>query len=253
MQKRTFERLAPWVVTVVMFLLWEIICRLGGIPEYFLPAPTVIFDAMFTFHDALIEDSLYTLLSTSMGFGIAVVFGLLLGLLIGWSKTIYLGLYPVMVGFNSVPKVAVVPILVFWFGIGIVPAVLTAFLISFFPIVVNVATGLATTEPELEDVLRSLGASKLDIMLKVGIPDAIPFFFGSLKVAITLAFVGAVVSETVASNHGVGHLMLSAQANFEVPLVFAGLLVLAFEGIVMYAIFAAIEQRTAKWAYRSHQ
>ena len=253
MQKRTLERLAPWVVTVVMFLLWEIICRLGGIPEYFLPAPTVIFDAMFTFHDALIEDSLYTLLSTSMGFGIAVVFGLLLGLLIGWSKTIYRGLYPVMVGFNSVPKVAVVPILVFWFGIGIVPAVLTAFLISFFPIVVNVATGLATTEPELEDVLRSLGASKLDIMLKVGIPDAIPFFFGSLKVAITLAFVGAVVSETVASNHGVGHLMLSAQANFEVPLVFAGLLVLAFEGIVMYAIFAAIKQRTAKWAYRSHQ
>ena len=253
MQKRTLERLAPWVVTVVMFLLWEIICRLGGIPEYFLPAPTVIFDAMFTFHDALIEDSLYTLLSTSMGFGIAVVFGLLLGLLIGWSKTIYRRLYPVMVGFNSVPKVAVVPILVFWFGIGIVPAVLTAFLISFFPIVVNVATGLATTEPELEDVLRSLGASKLDIMLKVGIPDAIPFFFGSLKVAITLAFVGAVVSETVASNHGVGHLMLSAQANFEVPLVFAGLLVLAFEGIVMYAIFAAIEQRTAKWAYRSHQ
>ena len=253
MQKRTLERLAPWVVTVVMFLLWEIICRLGGFPEYFLPAPTVIFDAMFTFHDALIEDSLYTLLSTSMGFGIAVVFGLLLGLLIGWSKTIYRGLYPVMVGFNSVPKVAVVPILVFWFGIGIVPAVLTAFLISFFPIVVNVATGLATTEPELEDVLRSLGASKLDIMLKVGIPDAIPFFFGSLKVAITLAFVGAVVSETVASNHGVGHLMLSAQANFEVPLVFAGLLVLAFEGIVMYAIFAAIKQRTAKCAYRSHQ
>ena len=253
MQKRTYERLAPWVVTVVMFLLWEIICRLGGIPEYFLPAPTVIFDAMFTFHDALIEDSLYTLLSTSMGFGIAVVFGLLLGLLIGWSKTIYRGLYPVMVGFNRVLKVAVVPILSLWFGIEIVPAVLTAFLISFFPIVVNVATGLATTEPELEDVLRSLGASKLDIMLKVGIPDAIPFFFGSLKVAITLAFVGAVVSETVASNHGVGHLMLSAQANFEVPLVFAGLLVLAFEGIVMYAIFAAIEQRTVKWAYRSHQ
>jgi NitT/TauT family transport system permease protein len=253
MHKRTLERLAPWFVTISMFLLWEIICRLGGIPEYFLPAPTVIFDAMLTFHEALIEDSLYTLLSTSLGFGIAVVFGLLLGLLIGWSKTIYRGLYPVMVGFNSVPKVAVVPILVLWFGIGTVPAVLTAFLISFFPIVVNVATGLATTEPELEDVLRSLGASKLDIMLKVGIPGAMPFFFGSLKVAITLAFVGAVVSETVASNHGVGHLMLSAQANFEVPLVFAGLLVLAFEGIVMYAIFAAIEQRTAKWAYRSHQ
>ena len=101
MQKRTLERLAPWFVTVSMFMLWEIICRLGGVPEYFLPAPTVIFDAMLTFHEALIEDSLYTLLSTSLGFGIAVVFGLLLGLLIGWSKTIYRGLYPVMVGFLS--------------------------------------------------------------------------------------------------------------------------------------------------------
>lgn len=253
MTSTPLERLAPWLVTLSFFALWEAICHVSEIPEYFLPPPTVIFEAMITFQDALLEDSLHTLFSTAVGFGLAVIFGLLLGLLIGWSKTIYRGLYPVMVGFNSVPKVAVVPILVLWFGIGTVPAVLTAFLISFFPIVVNVATGLATTEPELEDVLRSLGASKLDIMLKVGIPGAMPYFFGSLKVAITLAFVGAVVSETVASNHGVGHLMLSAQANFEVPLVFAGLLVLAFEGIVMYAIFAAIEQRSVGWAYRSHK
>ena len=98
-----------------------------------------------------------------------------------------------MIGFNAVPKVAVVPILVIWFGIGAIPAMLTAFLISFFPIVVNVATGLATIEPETEDVLRALGAKKLDIMLKVGIPRSMPYFFGSLKVAITLAFVGSVV------------------------------------------------------------
>ncbi|TGU09962.1 ABC transporter permease subunit, partial [bacterium M00.F.Ca.ET.156.01.1.1] len=100
-------------------------------------------------------------------------------------------------GFNAIPKVALVPILVIWFGIGTVPAVLTAFLISFFPIVVNVATGLATIEPETEDVLRALGAKKMDIMLKVGIPRSMPYFFGSLKIAITLAFVGSVVSETM--------------------------------------------------------
>ena len=126
----------------------------------------------------------------------AVGFGLLLGLLVGWSRSIYAGLYPLMIGFNAIPKVAVVPILVLWFGIGFVPAVLTAFLISFFPIVVNVATGLATIEPELEDVLKALGASKLDIMRKVGIPRTLPYFFGSLKVAITLAFVGSVISES---------------------------------------------------------
>jgi NitT/TauT family transport system permease protein len=144
----------------------------------------------------------------------------------------------------------VVPVLILWFGLGEIPAILTAFLISFFPIVVNVATGLATTEPELEDVLRALGASKLDVMRKVGIPRSLPYFFGSLKVAITLAFVGAVVSETVGSNKGIGKLMLDAQAAFQVPIVFAGLLVLAVLGIVLYAATAAIETRFTGWAFR---
>ena len=176
------------------------------------------------------DNSVQTLWTTLAGFLIATVFGLLLGIAVGWHKAIYAGLYPVLIGFNSIPKVAVVPVLILWFGIGTIPAILTAFLISFFPIVVNVATGLATTEPELEDVLRALGASKLDVMKKVGIPRSLPYFFGSLKVAITLAFVGSVVSETVGANKGIGYLMLSAQANFQVPLVFAGLLVLAVEG-----------------------
>jgi NitT/TauT family transport system permease protein len=155
-----------------------------------------------------------------------------------------------MVGFNAVPKAAIVPILVVWFGIGIGPGILTAFLISFFPIMVNIATGLATLEPELEDVLRALGASKLDIMRKVGIPRSLPYFFGSLKVAITLAFVGAVVSETVGSNRGIGKLMLDAQAAFQVPIVFAGLLVLAALGIVLYAVTALVERRFTRWAFR---
>ena len=181
----------------------------------------------------------------------AVGFGLLLGLVVGWSRSIYAGLYPLMIGFNAIPKVAVVPILVLWFGIGFIPAVLTAFLISFFPIVVNVATGLATIEPELEDVLKALGASKLDIMRKVGIPRTLPYFFGSLKVAITLAFVGSVISESVASNYGIGNLMLQAQAQFQVPLIFAGLIALAVEGIVMYWLMAMLEARMTGWAQRS--
>ena len=181
----------------------------------------------------------------------AVGFGLLLGLVVGWSRSIYAGLYPLMIGFNAIPKVAVVPILVLWFGIGFIPAVLTAFLISFFPIVVNVATGLATIEPELEDVLKALGASKLDIMRKVGIPRTLPYFFGSLKIAITLAFVGSVISESIASNYGIGNLMLQAQAQFQVPLIFAGLIALAVEGIVMYWLMAMLEARMTGWAQRS--
>jgi NitT/TauT family transport system permease protein len=244
-------RLAPWLATVALFVFWEAACRIFNIPVFFLPPPSLVFKAVIDFWPALYKHSLFTLSSTLVGFAMAVGFGLLLGLAIGWSRTVYAGIYPLMIGFNAIPKVAVVPILVLWFGIGFVPAVLTAFLISFFPIVVNVATGLATIEPELEDVLKALGASKLDIMRKVGIPRSLPYFFGSLKVAITLAFVGAVISESVASNVGIGNLMLQAQAQFQVPLIFAGLLALAVEGIVMYWLMAMLEMRMTGWAQRS--
>ena len=244
-------RLAPWLYTLVLLVIWEVAVHLFRIPEFFLPPPTSVGRAIYDYWPAIYRNSLITLWSTMVGFALAVGFGLLLGLLIGWSRTIYAGLYPLMVGFNAIPKVAVVPILVLWFGIGFMPAMLTAFLISFFPIVVNVATGLATIEPELEDVLKALGASKLDIMRKVGIPRSLPYFFGSLKVAITLAFVGSVVSESVASNNGIGNLMLQAQAQFLVPLIFAGLVALAVEGIVMYWAMAALERRMTSWAHRS--
>jgi NitT/TauT family transport system permease protein len=250
-RKDLMIRAAPWIYTAVLFIVWEAAVRLFGIPTFFLPPPTAIAAAFVEYWTPIYKNSLYTLSTTLIGFGLAVGFGLLLGLVVGWSRSIYAGLYPLMIGFNAIPKVAVVPILVLWFGIGFLPAVLTAFLISFFPIVVNVATGLATIEPELEDVLKALGASKLDIMRKVGIPRTLPYFFGSLKVAITLAFVGSVISESIASNYGIGNLMLQAQAQFQVPLIFAGLVALAVEGIVMYWLMAIIEARSTRWAQRS--
>jgi NitT/TauT family transport system permease protein len=250
-QRINWVRAAPFLYTLGLFVIWELSVIIFALPQTLLPAPTRVFEAIVQYWSPIWKNSLQTLYTTTLGFLIAVVAGLWIGLFIGWSKTIYAGLYPLMIGFNAIPKVALVPILVIWFGIGTVPAVLTAFLISFFPIVVNVATGLATIEPETEDVLRALGARKLDIMLKVGIPRSMPYFFGSLKIAITLAFVGSVVSETVASNYGLGNMMSSAQSQFNVPLVFAGLLMLAVEGIAMYALMAWIEKRMTGWAHRS--
>jgi NitT/TauT family transport system permease protein len=242
--------LSPALFTIALFVIWEVVCRAFKVPLAILPSPSDVFSALWQYRKPIADNSWVTLWTTLAGFGIATAFGLLLGIAIGWHRAIYAGIYPVLIGFNSVPKVAVVPVLILWFGLGEIPAILTAFLISFFPIVVNVATGLATTEPELEDVLRALGASKLDVMRKVGIPRSLPYFFGSLKVAITLAFVGAVVSETVGSNKGIGKLMLDAQAAFQVPIVFAGLLVLAVLGILLYAATAAIETRFTGWAFR---
>ncbi|CAO3416628.1 ABC transporter permease [Azospirillum doebereinerae] len=248
--KAFLDKAMPLVSAIGLFLVWELVCRLFAIPDYLLPTPSASFAAAWTYRDAIWMHALQTLLTTLAGFALAVAFGVLLGVAVGSSRAVYRAANPLLIGFNSVPKVAVVPVLVMWFGIGTVPAILTAFLISFFPIVVNVATGLATLEPELRDVLRSLGATRMDILLKVGFPRALPFFFASLKVAVTLAFVGSVMAETVASNLGVGYLMMSASSRFNMPLVFAGLLVIAAMGVAMYAVFSVIEHRSTRWAHR---
>ncbi len=243
---------APWVFTVGFFLAWELACRLFGISAVILPAPSAVLAATWEYRNQLTFHAMHTLWMTLAGFGLAVGFGVLLGIALGASRIVNAGSYPLLVGFNSIPKVAVVPILVFWFGVGWLPPVLTAFLISFFPIVVNVATGISTIEPEAEDVLRALGASKRDIILKVGEPRAMPYFFGSLKVAITLAYVGSVIGEQNASNVGIGNLLTRASAAFMVELVWAALLVLAVLGVVMYVGTVVIERRMTGWAQRSN-
>jgi NitT/TauT family transport system permease protein len=244
------ESAIPWLFVASLLAIWELACIALQVPVFVLPRPSQVAVSLHDQFGPILDNSWTTLLRTLLGFAIAVVLGVVLGLAIGSSRLVYGGLYPVLVGFNSIPKVAVVPVFVIWFGIGTIPAVLTAFLVSFFPIAVNVATGLATIEPELLDVMRSLGAKKRKILMKVGLPRAMPYFFASLKVAITLAFVGTIISETVAANKGIGYLMMAATANFDTPLVFAGLTVIAVMGIVMYALFAAVEQRMTFWAKR---
>ncbi|MEM8870345.1 MAG: ABC transporter permease [Pseudomonadota bacterium] len=251
LSRPAFEFALPWLVIVSAFLLWEAVVWLFEIPQFLLPAPSAIFAATWEWRVPILENAWQTLFTTAVGFALAVVFGLITGILIGSSTLVYKGFYPLLIGFNSVPKVAIVPILVIWFGIGTVPAIITAFLISFFPILVNVATGIATVEPELKDVMRALGASQRDIIRKVGLPRSMPYFFASLKIAITVAFVGSIIAETVAANKGIGHLMMVASSRFEVPLVFAGLLVTAVMGVGFYLVAAVIERRMTGWAIRS--
>jgi NitT/TauT family transport system permease protein len=247
------RRALPWLVILGMFVVWEVLCRAFSVPEFVLPLPTQIFSVLVTRWDALLPHATQTLMTTVIGFVGGVIAGTLIGIAIGSSRLVYDAMYPLLVGFYSIPKVAVVPILVIWFGSGTVPAVITSLVICIFPVVVNVATGLATVEPELEDVLRALGASKSDILWGVGIPRSMPYLFASLKIAITVAFVGTVISETVAANRGIGNMMIIASSNIDVPLVFAGLFILAFMGIVLYAVFALLEQRMTGWATRKNE
>jgi NitT/TauT family transport system permease protein len=247
---RAAATLAPWFLLILILGAWQFICSVFRVSDFIFPSPMAIIQARVEFSGPIAQHALSTFWVTVVGFAIAVAVGVALGLVIGSSPMLYAAAYPLMTAFNALPKAAFVPVLVVWFGIGAGPAILTAFLISFFPIMVNIATGLATLEPELEDVLRVLGARRMDILLKVGLPRSMPYFFASLKVAITLAFVGSTVSEMNASNEGIGYLLVSAGSSMKMPLAFAGLVVIGAMAMAMYQLFAVIEKRTTGWAHR---
>ena len=253
MQARRLEAWSPWLLLVVTLLLWQGVCWALNVSEFIFPSPLRIAQQLGEFKGEIAKHAWRTYWVTMAGFGLAIVVGVLLGFLIGSSRVAYTAIYPLMTGFNALPKAAFVPILVVWFGIGVGPAVLTAFLISFFPITVNIATGLATLEPELEDVLRVLGAKRWDVLIKVGLPRSMPYFFGSLKVAITLAFVGTTVSEMTASNEGIGYLLVSAGSSMQMGLAFAGLVVVGAMAMGMYELFSVLEKRLTGWAHRGSQ
>jgi NitT/TauT family transport system permease protein len=250
MSRKQIERWAPVALGLALLLLWQAVCVLFRIDDYIFPSPWTIGQAMMEFSGPLAEASWKTFWVTMLGFSISIVVGVMLGFLVGSSRLAYAAVYPLLVAFNAVPKAAIVPILIVWFGIGIGPGVLTAFLISFFPITVNMATGLATLEPELEDVLRVLGAKRWDVLIKVGLPRSLPYFYGSLKVSITLAFVGTVLAEMTAGDSGIGYLMQSAGSSQRMPLAFAGLVVIGAMAMAMYELFSSIEHHTTAWAHR---
>ena len=253
LKAKRLEAWSPWLLLVATLLLWQGVCSALNVSEFIFPSPLRIAQQLVEFKGEIAKHAWRTYWVTMAGFGIAIVVGVLLGFLIGSSRLAYAAIYPLMTGFNALPKAAFVPILVVWFGIGVGPAVLTAFLISFFPITVNIATGLATLEPELEDVLRVLGARRWDVLVKVGLPRSMPYFFGSLKVAITLAFVGTTVSEMTASNEGIGYLLVSAGSSMQMGLAFAGLVVVGAMAMAMYELFSVLERRLTGWAHRGSQ
>lgn len=245
------KRRAPSIALILgLFVVWELGCIAFDVSDYVLPRPTEIIASIWQYGHAIQPHAARTLYTTLVGFTIGVSLGVCIGVLIGSSRLAYDTAYPLLIGISSIPMIAMVPIFVLWFGYGVVPAVLTAVILCVFPVIVNVAMGISTVEPELEDVMKTLKASRLDILTNVSLPRSMPYFFASLKVAITLAFVGSVVAETVASNLGIGNMMMIATSSFNVPLVFAGLLILAAMGVTLYAIFALIEYRMMGWATR---
>ncbi|TNC65362.1 ABC transporter permease [Rubellimicrobium roseum] len=247
------RRIGVPVLAILAFLaLWEALVWWNGWPNYVMASPSDLPAAYGRFWELFLLGGWQTLWRTVAGLAIAVVVGTLLGMVMGFSRVARDALYPLLVGFNAVPKATLVPVVSLLFiGQHDFNTVLMAFLISFFPIAVSVGIGLSTLEPEYRDILRALGASRVTIFRKIALPKTLPEFFGALKVAVTLAFIGTNLVEIVSPHgKGLGALFQSGATNGDYPLMFAVLIALAALGIVLYYAVVTLERTFAGWAER---
>jgi NitT/TauT family transport system permease protein len=241
------DYLLPTGTLVAVLVLWEVAYRVFKIPRFIVPAPSAIIAVTWEWRFRLVEHTWVTLYETLAGFGLSIAVGVPLAVLIVYSPVLRNALYPLIVVTQSVPKVAIAPVLLLVLGHGEASKLVVAFLVAFFPIVVNTATGLAATPEELLDLSRSYRTSQLKTFVKVRFPMALPFFFSGLKVAITLALIGAVVGEFVGSDKGLGYIILSATSYWKADLAFGAIFLLSLMAIILFALVALVERIVCPW------
>jgi NitT/TauT family transport system permease protein len=241
------ESIVPTVTLLGALVVWEIATRVFHIPRFIMPAPSAILGEGWEWRYRFIGHTWVTLYETLGGFALSVAVGVPLAVMIVYSPALKRALYPLIVLTQSVPKIAIAPVLLLVTGHGELPKVIVAFLVAFFPIVIDTATGLAATPPELLDLSRSYRASAFKTFLKVRLPMAMPFFFAGAKVAITLSVIGAVVGEFVGSDRGLGYVILSATSYWKTELAFSSMILLSLMAIVLFGAVSLVERLVCPW------
>jgi NitT/TauT family transport system permease protein len=237
----------PLILIALIFVLWDLVIRIFRIPPYLIPAPWDVAKMLVAEWPRLWRESLFTGYATLGGFGLSILFGIPAAMLIAYSRLVESYVYPLLVFSQSVPKIAIAPLFVVWFGFGIFPKVISAFLLGFFPVVVATVMGFKSMEPDMIDLARSMRASRLQTFIRFSLPQALPSIFSGMKVSATLAVVGAVVGEFVGSNSGIGYVLQIANGNFDLPLMFAALFVLSMMGVILFAVVDLVEKIMIPW------
>jgi NitT/TauT family transport system permease protein len=246
-RERAFNILLPVIALVVVFIAWSAAVKVFAIPEYLLPAPLDVVNRIVREWHLLAKNGAYTLQSVLIGFFAGVAIGVPLAFAVVLSRSIERVTMPILVMSQTIPKVAIAPILVVWLGFGILPKIAIVFLITFFPIVVSTVVGLKSVESDMIDLVRSMGAKTLKIMLRVRGPSALPQMFAGFKIAICLSVVGAIVGEFVGSDTGLGYLLLTSTGTLDGTLVWSALFILIAMGIILFAIVSKIERLLIPW------
>lgn len=248
MQIRRLPRRFLNLLNAVAFIaLWQLLIVVFGIPEYLVPAPLTVLWASVEHWHLLLNHMGVTLFEVMAGFLLAALLGVLVAVALSYADSLRYLLMPALVVSQTIPKIAIAPLLLIWFGYGLTPKVVITFLICFFPIVISALTGLISVESEVEILGKSMGARPMALFIKFRLPSALPHIFSGLKVSITLAVVGAIVGEFVGSDRGLGYLLMIANSNLDTPLLFSSLIVLTLIGMLLFYMVEMIERWTIPW------
>lgn len=238
------------LVLLGLLLAWQLAVDWGGVKEYILPSPLAALKAYFRPNYQWTANFLATFYATIGAFALSAVLGIGLAVVIVWNDMLMRTVMPVLVLFNTLPKIALAPLFVIWLGYGIWPNIVIGTTIAFFPMVVNSAVGLATAEPEMLELVRSLKASRWQVFTKIRFPNAVPYIFTGLKLNATMSVIGAIVGEFVASERGLGALIITGGVTLETPSIFASLILISVLGLALYGVVVAVERIVAPWVHR---
>jgi NitT/TauT family transport system permease protein len=249
------ERLKTPAVIIALLVIWELCVRIFKVKEYILPSPIVSLQHLFNKQpDADYNWILHirlTLMEIALSFTVTAVVGISIALCLSWSKLLKKLVMPMFVFLNSLPIIALAPLLVLWFGYGLKTNIFIAFLISFFPVVINTTVGLSQIDDDLLDLVKYLHGTKLQIFIKLRIPNSLPYIFTGLKISSTMCVVGAIVGEFIASDKGLGYIIINSQYTMDSPPIFAGLMLVSLFGVLLFGLVAAAERLFMPWHFRA--
>jgi len=248
---KVLDRFLPGIFFVGLLVVWQVACDLFQVQAFLLPTPLDIVEKIVEVRDRMVLHTLATLREIVLGFVAATAGGIFLASITAHSRTLSRTVFPMLVMSQTIPTIAIAPILVIWFGPGEAARLIVVFMIAFFPIVVNTTAGLLRVNEELIELVRGLNASRWKIFVKIRMPNALPHVFTGMRISIALSVIGAVVGEFVAATEGLGYLIFSANTNLDTKLVFAAVVLLAATGIVLFQIVRLAQRILVPWAQDS--
>lgn len=250
-RKKLFDVAGPVGISLMLIAAWELVVRGLAVRSIILPSPSLIVETIIDQRDLLLDNLWPTLYLTVLGFALSVVGGVMVAVLVTYSSFLRRGFYPIIVVSQVVPKISIAPLFIVWFGTGTISCLLLAFLITFFPMTINSALGFQSIDEDIHLMARTFMASPWQVFWKIRMPNALPHIFGGMKISITLAIIGVIVSEFVASQQGIGYLIKLAGGLLDTPLMMASIAVLSVAGLVLYGLIALAEQQTVYWQHSS--